>query len=55
MTDELVYAASSSDDNGISDVNPAVTMVEMSVELASNMLPSTTDNIKRSELVCMVN
>ena len=55
MTDELVYAASSSDDNAISDVNPAGTMVEMSIELASNVLPSKTDDIKRFELVCMVN
>ena len=50
MTNELVYAASSSDGNVISEIDPAGTMVEMSVELASNVLPSTTDNIKRSEL-----
>ena len=55
MTNELVYAASSSDSNVISEIDPAAgTMVEMSVEQALNELPSTTDNIKRSELVCMV-
>ena len=54
MTNELVYAASSSDDNVISELDPAGTMVEMSVEQALNELPSTTENIKRSKLVCMV-
>ena len=61
LTDEMVYAATSgtisssdSHDHVMSEVDPTNTLVEMNVEQAVNIIPSTTDNNKRFTLFMYV-